>query len=327
MKVEIFRNTVKRRGKGASFEMMKAWFDGIKAGGDEPIWIEGQGDPERWMGDPKEKVSVHFGYGPDNAGDFLKGNRRKIRQFQEKNGGVTIVFDGGLWTSFGNRATDWNKHYFRCGLWSPMRNGNFLNKNSPSDRWEKIKSTFNIPKKEWKNDGKYIMLLTQPKDNWSMAQKDPYVWVDEVVEKLKGNTDKTLLLRPHPNHADKCAEDIRKRHPQIKIADMTRGGGMFHDYRWTFLEELDASDVHCAITHNSTAAVDAATYGVPVFMTSELCLAWEIGLSDLSQVENPFKPNRDQWLNNLAYANWTLEEVRSGTVWKRFRPQVEQLIK
>jgi hypothetical protein len=29
----------------------------------------------------------------------------------------------------------------------------------------------------------------------------------------------------------------------------------------------------------------------------------------------------------LAYANWTLEEVRNGTVWKRFRPQVEQLIK
>ena len=80
MKVEIFRNTVKRRGKGASVEMMKAWNEGIKAAGDDPIWIEGQGDAEKWMGDPKEKVAVHFGYGPDNAGDFLKGNRRKIRQ-------------------------------------------------------------------------------------------------------------------------------------------------------------------------------------------------------------------------------------------------------
>ena len=42
MKVEIFRNTVKRRGKGASFEMIKAWAEGIKAGGDEAIWIEGK---------------------------------------------------------------------------------------------------------------------------------------------------------------------------------------------------------------------------------------------------------------------------------------------
>ena len=78
----------------------------------DPIWIEGKPDLERWMGPPKEKVSVHFGYGPNNAGDFLKGNRKKIRQHHEKNGGVCISFDGGLWTSFGNRATDFNKHYF-----------------------------------------------------------------------------------------------------------------------------------------------------------------------------------------------------------------------
>lgn len=326
MKVEIFRNTVKRRGTGASFEMMKAWREGIKAAGDEPIWIEGKPDPEKWMGDPKEKVGVHFGYGPDNAGNFLKGNRRKIRQHHEKHGGVPIVFDGGLWTSFGNRSTDWNRHYFRCALWSPMRNGNFLNNDSPSDRWETIKKTFDIPEREWKKNGKYIMLCTQPKDNWSMAQKDPYEWVDQIVGALKDITDRPLLLRPHPNHADKCAEDIAKRHPQIKIADMNRGGGMFKDYRWTFLEELEASDVHCVVTHNSTAAVDAATYGVPVFMTSDLCLAWDIGFSDLSQIENPNYADRTQWLNNLGYANWTLEEVRNGTVWRRFKSHIEKMI-
>ena len=47
MRVEVFRNTVKRRGKGASFEMVKAWYDGIKAVGDEPIWIEGRSDRKR----------------------------------------------------------------------------------------------------------------------------------------------------------------------------------------------------------------------------------------------------------------------------------------
>ena len=112
-------------------------------------------------------------------------------------------------------------------------------KNPTRAQDSKIKSTFNIDERPWRKEGKYILLCTQPKDNWSMAQKDPYVWVDEVVEQLKGVTDRPLMLRPHPNHADKCAEDIRKRHPQIKIADMTRGGGMFEGYRWTFLEELN----------------------------------------------------------------------------------------
>ena len=101
---------------------------------------------------------------------------------------------------------------------------------------------------------------------------------------------------------------------------------MFHNYRWTFLEELDASDIHCVITHNSTAAVDAATYGVPVLMTSDLCLAWEVGTDKLDQVNEPPRPDRTQWLNDLAYANWTLEEVRDGTVWRRFRPHIEGMI-
>ena len=47
MKVEIFRNTVKRRGTGASFEMIKAWREGIKAAGDDPVWIEGGPDIEK----------------------------------------------------------------------------------------------------------------------------------------------------------------------------------------------------------------------------------------------------------------------------------------
>jgi len=327
MKVEVFRNTVKRRGKGASFEMIKAWAEGIKAVGDEAIWIEGKGDPEKYAGEPHEKVAVHFGYGPDSAGDFLKGNRRKIRQHHEKHGGVCISFDGGIWTSMGNRATDWAKHYFRCGLWSPMNDGNFLNQNSPGDRWAQIEKFLETKSRPWREKGEHILLCTQPIDNWSMSRTktDPYVWVDEVIEKLKPHTDRKIKLRPHPNHAIKCANDMAKKHPQIEVTSVTKGGGPTADYRFTFLEELQ--NCWAVVTHNSTAAVDAATYGIPVFLTSDLCLAWDVGNADFSKIESPTTPDRTQWLNDLAYANWTIDEVKSGMVWKRFRPHVEQMLK
>lgn len=327
MKVEVFRNTVKRRGKGASFEMIKAWAEGIKAVGDEAIWIEGKGDPEKYAGEPREKVAVHFGYGPDSAGDFLKGNRRKIRQHHEKHGGVCISFDGGIWTSMGNRATDWAKHYFRCGLWSPMNDGNFLNQNSPGDRWAQIEKFLETKSRPWREKGEHILLCTQPIDNWSMSRTktDPYVWVDEVIEKLKPHTDRKIKLRPHPNHAIKCANDMAKKHPQIEVTSVTKGGGPTADYRFTFLEELQ--NCWAVVTHNSTAAVDAATYGIPVFLTSDLCLAWDVGNADFSKIESPTTPDRTQWLNDLAYANWTIDEVKSGMVWKRFRPHVEQMLK
>ena len=327
MKVEVFRNTVKRRGKGASFEMIKAWAEGIKAVGDEAIWIEGKGDPEKFAGEPREKVAVHFGYGPDSAGDFLKGNRRKIRQHHEKHGGVCISFDGGIWTSMGNRATDWAKHYFRCGLWSPMNDGNFLNQNSPGDRWAQIEKFLETKSRPWREKGEHILLCTQPIDNWSMSRTktDPYVWVDEVIEKLKPHTNRKIKLRPHPNHAIKCANDMAKKHPQIEVTSVTKGGGPTADYRFTFLEELQ--NCWAVVTHNSTAAVDAATYGIPVFLTSDLCLAWDVGNADFSKIESPTTPDRTQWLNDLAYANWTIDEVKSGMVWKRFRPDVEQMLK
>jgi hypothetical protein len=326
MKVEVFRNTVKRRGKGASFEMIKAWAQGIKAAGDEAVWIEGKGDPEKYAGEPKEKVAVHFGYGPDSAGDFLKGNRRKIRQHHEKHGGVCVSFDGGIWTSMGNRATDWAKHYYRCGLWSPMNDGNFLNQNSPGDRWQKIESYLSTKSRPWRTKGDHILLCTQPIDNWSMSRTntDPYKWVDEVIEKLKGKTDRPIKLRPHPNHAIKCAQDMAKKHPQIEVTNVDKGGGPTANYRFTFLEELD--NCWAAVTHNSTAAVDAATYGVPVFLTSDLCLAWDVGNANFDKIENPATPDRTQWLNDLAYANWTIDEVKSGIVWKRFRPHIEQML-
>jgi hypothetical protein len=327
MKVEVFRNTVKRRGKGASFEMIKAWAEGIKAVGDEAIWIEGKGDPEKFAGEPREKVAVHFGYGPDSAGDFLKGNRRKIRQHHEKHGGVCISFDGGIWTSMGNRATDWAKHYFRCGLWSPMNDGNFLNQNSPGDRWAQIEKFLETKSRPWRENGEHILLCTQPIDNWSMSRTktDPYVWVDEVIEKLKPHTNRKIKLRPHPNHAIKCANDMANKHPQIEVTSVTKGGGPTADYRFTFLEELQ--NCWAVVTHNSTAAVDAATYGIPVFLTSDLCLAWDVGNADFSKIESPTTPDRTQWLNDLAYANWTIDEVKSGMVWKRFRPHVEQMLK
>ena len=327
MKVEVFRNTVKRRGKGASFEMIKAWAEGIKAVGDEAIWIEGKGDPEKFAGEPREKVAVHFGYGPDSAGDFLKGNRRKIRQHHEKHGGVCISFDGGIWTSMGNRATDWAKHYFRCGLWSPMNDGNFLNQNSPGDRWAQIEKFLETKSRPWRENGEHILLCTQPIDNWSMSRTktDPYVWVDEVIEKLKPHTNRKIKLRPHPNHAIKCANDMANKHPQIEVTSVTKGGGPTADYRFTFLEELQ--NCWAVVTHNSTAAVDAATYGIPVFLTSDLCLAWDVGNADFNKIESPTTPDRTQWLNDLAYANWTIDEVKSGMVWKRFRPHVEQMLK
>jgi hypothetical protein len=36
----------------------------------------------------------------------------------------------------------------------------------------------------------------------------------------------------------------------------------------------------------------------------------------LVKIESPEMPDRDQWLSDLAYCQWTPAEMRSGVVWK-----------
>lgn len=164
MKVEIFRNTVKRRGVGHSYDMLFAWKKGIEAVGDQVIWREGKPDVAEWCGEPTTDCCIMFGYGGKTALNHLKGNRRKIREAQEARGKKVITYDGGLFSSFNNNPARGNKLVFRIAFSSPMRNGNFLNANSPADRWEKIKKKLQYSIQCLENTRKtHIVVYTTPR--------------------------------------------------------------------------------------------------------------------------------------------------------------------
>ena len=48
----------------------------------------------------------------------------------------------------------------------------------------------------------------------------------------------------------------------------------------------------------------------------------ELNNKDLSKIENPEYPDRDQWVYDLGYKQWTEKEVRDGTVFKRFKTKL-----
>jgi hypothetical protein len=50
-------------------------------------------------------------------------------------------------------------------------------------------------------------------------------------------------------------------------------------------------------------------------------MAWDVTEHDLSRIEFPIKPDRDQWAANLAYTQWTMDEMARGWAWAHlFRP-------
>ena len=326
MKVEIFRRTVKDRRRGASWDLLKHMAEGIKACGDEPI-IVNENMTGAWQKDemePTAPIGCMFGYGGSNQMHHTKGRRRDLVERAKKKGIYIITFDGGVLSSFGNTITDPN-HHWRVSLYSPMNNGNFLSDNSPPDRWEKMKKIWNINYAPWRKSSPNdpILFVLQPQDNWSMNELDPIAWFNDVYKKLRPLTKRKFIVRPHPNHVaamEKRITEFPTDRVEVVIGQKFFKGDEKKHYRFNYQDALN--NCHAVVTHNSTACIDSCVRGVPTFCTSDLALAWPVANKDLSKIEDPEYPDRDQWVYDLGYKQWTEKEIKDGTVFKRFKQKL-----
>jgi hypothetical protein len=298
--------------------------EGIRACGDEPIMVNEHKTGEWTQNEmePTAPIGCMFGYGGDKQKHHTKGRRRDLVERAKKKGIYIITFDGGLMSSFGN--VHGPKHHWRVSLYSPMNNGNFLSDNSPSDRWEMMKSLWKVKYEPWKklNPEDPILFVLQPKDNWSMNELDPIDWFMDVYKKLRPLTNRKFIVRPHPNHVV-AMENRMEEFPkdvQVVIGQKFFQGDEKKYYRFNFQDALN--NCHAVVTHNSTASVDSCIRGVPTFVTSDLAICWPVANKDLSKIETPEYPNREQWVNDLGYKMWSEKEIRDGTVFKRFKTKL-----
>jgi len=325
MKVEIFRRTVKDRRRGASWDLLQHMATGIKACGDQPVIVNENkvGPWDKNEMEPTAPIGCMFGYGGTNQMHHTKGRRRDLVERAKKKGIHIITFDGGIMSSFGNTITDAN-HHWRVALYSPMNNGNFLSDNSPPDRWEKMKKIWDINYAPWRksNQKDPILFVLQPQDNWSMNELDPIKWFNDVYEKLRPMTDRKFIVRPHPNHVAAIEKRINEfpADVQVVIGQKFFKGDEKKHYRFNYQDALN--NCHAVVTHNSTACIDSCIRGIPTFVTSDLALAWPVANKDLSNIETPEYPDRDQWVYDLGYKQWTEAEIKDGTVFKRFKKKL-----
>ena len=322
MKVEIFRRTVKDRKRGNSYELLHHLKEGIKTAGDEAVIVHENRTGPTVEGEmtPTAPMAAMFGYGGDKQMHHTKGRRRELANNCRAKKIPLITFDGGLLSSFGNVSTS-PDHHFRVSLYTPMNDGDFLSDNSPNDRWEMMVKKFKVKYDPWRksNQDDPIIFVLQPKDNWSMNEMDPIEWFNSVYEKLRPATDRKFIVRPHPNHVASIVarkgefpEDIELQYTQEHFA-----GDEKKFYRFHFQEAI--ANAHAVVTHNSTASVDSCIRGIPTFCTSDLALCWDVCNKDLNDIETPKTPDRTQWVNDLGYKLWSIQEIKDGTVYKRFK--------
>ncbi len=146
----------------------------------------------------------------------------------------------------------------------------------PDDRWNALKTEA----RPWARNGKHIVIAA-PTHTYS-AFHTLRDWTDNTIDALSRVTDRRLVIRGKET----------KRPLQN-----------------------DLEGAHALVAHGSNAAVEAAILGCPVFVHPDSAAAL-VGLTDLQQIERPVYPERQPWLNALAYSQFNEAELCDGTLWR-----------
>jgi hypothetical protein len=157
----------------------------------------------------------------------------------------------------------------------------------PSDRAEALK----IRLVDWRTSGSHI-LIAPSSDTVTRFTLDTDTsdkqWVRETVSTLSNLTDRPIRIRHKPRKGKLSG-------PMVEATPL----------------EDDLRDCWAVVTTSSIVGIQAAIAGIPVFCHPRAPSS-AVGNHSLSRIERPEMPDRQRWLNTLAYRQFTKAEMRSG---------------
>jgi len=329
MKIKIFMNTA---GNNQEREILRCMHDGIHS---EII----PGDPKvrkEWNRINKElgrKAGVWYDYSEKHSSCDLAvmfGSWKPDRSNLHHTVRASIAHSDEnfmcIETPLLNRRTTGKHFYYRVGINGFMNRDAFFvdDINYPKDRLESL----GIDYKGWRlNAGNKIVIALQLPGDASLRNNDIAEWCADTVETLRLHTDRPIEIRTHPamsskgwtNYEEIFRNFLFNGHKGISFVDGKK-------------VPCDAQilDAYCVVAYTSGLSIDAIVNGIPVLACDEGNFAWNVGERKLENIENLNLAAEDevqQWLQNLAYCQWSPEEMESGRCYRHLRPCIEKLLK
>lgn len=230
--------------------------------------------------------------------------RRDIIDHQKQIGGRVMSIDGSCF-KFSHDGDMW----LRYSLDSVFYNiGEYANHNCDATKWNNISRSLNLELSPWRKSGDHILLCLQRDSGWNAKGFDQDLWLRKTLKIIRSQTDRPVIIRPHPSNEINWALRV-KEFKQVKVIDPTKTQ-LFSDLR----------NAHCGVFYNSSSSVASALAGVPVYVSEEGAVTWDIGNHSTKNIEVPRMPDREQWLYDLAGCHWTIQHSRNGDIYKHFLP-------
>ena len=193
------------------------------------------------------------------------------------------------------------------------RTGIYCNETPSDENWNNMRRDYNMDLKPWRNTGNHILICLQRPMGWSMRGQNLMEWLDNTFIKIRQHSDRPIVLRWHPGDWKNFPAGVNFTQFGVTLSPQDRH----------ITEDL----VNCwaLVCHNSTPSAVAPIEGIPAFITDDPSYSQggDIANTDLSRIETPNMPDREQWIRKLAQCHWSFEDLRSGRCWAHMRNWVK----
>lgn len=228
---------------------------------------------------------------------------------QTKNGKKSLVVDSNLFL-YVNKINP--LHYLRYSFDGVFpTTGFYFDRDIDPVRWKKISKDLNLNLKPWRSSGNHILLCLQRNGGWSMGGLSSIDWMNSTIANIRKYSNRPIIVRAHPG--DKKIKSILK--VNYKNVTLSTKENLIDDLRGAW----------ATVVYNSSPSVASIIEGIPAFLTDKVpqhSQSFDVANTDISNIENPIMPERQQWVEKLSMCHWKFDELKSGEAWQFFKRYV-----
>jgi len=218
-------------------------------------------------------------------------NRTIWERCQKENRACIVLEVGGI-----RRGSTW-----KVALNGINRDAYFGPVNNNSDRADNL----GLLLKPWREQGNHILICGQHERSlqWQDMPRMS-TWVMQTIDKIQQHTDRPIVFRPHP----RCRlEAIEHQYKNVSRQEPKHINGTYDDF------DMGFNNAWATISWSSNPGIHSILEGVPAFVSPH-SLAYDAAndIDFLHDIENPLTPDRQQWLNDYAWTEFTVEEISQG---------------
>jgi hypothetical protein len=191
----------------------------------------------------------------------------------------------------------------RGTLWKIGVNGTLPRHVLCNSRYVDRRRDLGITMSPWRRQrGNHILVCLQRTQSWQwQSMPDINVWLEQIIDRIQQHSDRKIIVRPHPR------QRMRSLPVRCELWQPRLITDSYDDF--DLVPALDQA--WAVINHNSHPGVQSVIHGVPAFVGTN-SLAADVGNSDFALIENPEMPDRDVWFDDLAWSEFTVDEIRRG---------------